>query len=123
MKKHIAIVGGGLLGLTLAYKLSKQDYDISLFEKDDTFGGLAGSVQIEGTNIEKFYHHIFKSDTDIQDLLEELELGSDLQWRKSAVGVSDGDHLYDFFTDGNNNFYRCLCRRLEGQNNSLDYFD
>ena len=40
MKKKVAIVGGGIAGLTAAYLLHKK-YDITLFEKDDRVGGNA----------------------------------------------------------------------------------
>ncbi|MBU0996007.1 MAG: FAD-dependent oxidoreductase [Proteobacteria bacterium] len=40
MKKRIAIIGGGIAGLTAAYLLDKK-HDITLFEKDDRVGGNA----------------------------------------------------------------------------------
>jgi len=40
MNKKIAILGGGIIGLALAYKLSKQylNYEIHLFEKESGLG-------------------------------------------------------------------------------------
>ncbi len=40
MKEKIAIIGGGIAGLTAAYLLSKK-YDITLFEKENRIGGTA----------------------------------------------------------------------------------
>ncbi len=40
MKKKIAIIGGGIAGLTASYLLHNK-YDITLFEKDDRLGGNA----------------------------------------------------------------------------------
>ncbi len=40
MRKKIAIIGGGIAGLTAAYYLNKK-HDITLFEKEDRLGGNA----------------------------------------------------------------------------------
>ncbi len=44
MKKRIAIVGGGIGGLTAAYLLNKK-YDVTLFEKENRLGGCAYTYQ------------------------------------------------------------------------------
>ena len=39
MKKRIGIVGGGIVGLAIAYKLSRHsDYQVTLFEKEKEVG-------------------------------------------------------------------------------------
>lgn len=51
----VGIVGGGPSGLSAAYALSRLGYnDITIIEKYDTVGGMCGSVDIEGTNLDKF---------------------------------------------------------------------
>ncbi len=44
MKKQIAIIGGGIAGLTAAYLLNRK-YDITLFEKDERLGGNAHTLK------------------------------------------------------------------------------
>jgi protoporphyrinogen oxidase len=61
--KRIAIIGGGLTGLVAAYRLSQKGHRITIFEKSNDLGGLMGGFEINGTNLEKAYHHIFKTDT------------------------------------------------------------
>lgn len=82
---NVGIVGGGLTGLTSAYELAKRGVDCTIYERDPQVGGLAGSFQINGVFLEKFYHHLFTSDTAIADLIEELGLGSDLEWKPTVT--------------------------------------
>jgi predicted NAD/FAD-binding protein len=52
-KKKIAVVGGGISGLTAAYSLSKQEcFDITLFESQDRVGGHAHTYQHNGVNMD-----------------------------------------------------------------------
>ncbi len=95
---RIGIVGGGITGLTAAYELAKKGHEVELFEAADTVGGIAGSVQMDGFCIEKYYHHFFKSDVHILSLLEELGLGSLLLWKQSRMGYYSGDKAYEFGT-------------------------
>lgn len=46
MRKRIAIVGGGVAGLTSAYLLSRR-HDVTLFEAESRLGGHAHSVEVE----------------------------------------------------------------------------
>lgn len=72
MSKSINIVGGGFTGLTMAYYLSKAGWQVTVFEKDSSIGGLAGSFTVEGENLEKFYHHWFTNDVHVLDLIKDL---------------------------------------------------
>ena len=58
MSKKVAIIGGGPMGLTCAYELSKKGFDVTVFEKDDKLGGMSASFEFGGVTIEKFYHFI-----------------------------------------------------------------
>jgi protoporphyrinogen oxidase len=46
MKKKIGIVGGGMLGMTLAFRLSQAGFEVSILESAPELGGLASSCQI-----------------------------------------------------------------------------
>ena len=37
----LAIIGGGLTGLTAAYRLRNKGHDVTIYEASDTIGGLA----------------------------------------------------------------------------------
>ncbi|MFP3896396.1 MAG: NAD(P)/FAD-dependent oxidoreductase [Anaerolineales bacterium] len=94
---QVAIVGGGMTGLSAADTLSQHGIECALFEKDPTLGGLAGSFRIDDTYLEKFYHHIFTSDTAIVELVERLGLGHKLEWIPTTNGYYR-DHIYRLST-------------------------
>jgi len=71
----IAILGGGLTGLTSAYYLSKDSNNtISVFEAEVGLGGLASGFKADNWDwsLERAYHHIFSSDKHIRDFLKEI---------------------------------------------------
>jgi protoporphyrinogen oxidase len=94
----IAIIGGGIAGLTAAYELTKAGHETVVYERDPELGGQAGTFPVGGTRLERFYHHIFTSDWHIIGLLDELGLGCKLQWIPSKVGWFYGGKVYDFVT-------------------------
>ena len=92
----IAIVGGGLTGLVAGYRLSQKGHKITIFEKEKELGGLAGGFKLGGTYLEKTYHHIFRKDKYIIDLIEELGLGEKLKWHKDKTAMVYGNNIYSF---------------------------
>ncbi len=96
MTNHcIAIIGGGFAGLTAAYELGKKGYQTFLFERAPELGGLAGTFPIEGTRLERGYHHWFTSDTHIVAQMEELGLGDRAQWIESKTGWFDDGRIWN----------------------------
>ena len=81
---HIGVLGGGALGLTAALRLARRGAQVTIIEKGNELGGLAAGFLVgdSGTYLEKFYHHIFRSDKDITALIEEMGLGDKLTWHK-----------------------------------------
>ena len=55
-----------------------------------------GDFELSGTKIEKTYHHIFKTDKEIIDLINELNLQDKLKWHKSSVGLYYDGKMYPF---------------------------
>lgn len=92
----IIIIGSGLTGLSAGYKLCKSN-EIVIFEKDMEIGGMAASYCQDYTGkkyfIEKYYHHIFRSDSELLALINELGLERQMLWLK-------GKNAY--FVDGKN---------------------
>lgn len=82
MTKRTAILGGGALGLTVAYRLAHAGEPVVVFESGAEPGGLAAGFHVgqDGPWLEKFYHHLFGSDHDAVALLGELGLSDKLEW-------------------------------------------
>ncbi len=75
-----AILGGGALGLHTAYRLASAGHVVMVFEQETTAGGLASGFRVGENWLEKFYHHLFKTDTTAIKLIQELGLGDRLEW-------------------------------------------
>ncbi|MCV0404492.1 MAG: NAD(P)/FAD-dependent oxidoreductase [Chloroflexi bacterium] len=90
--RRIAVLGAGALGLTVAHRLTQRGDRVTVFEREPLPGGLAAGFEIEpGMWLEKFYHHIFRSDRAVAGLIDELGLGDDLVWpRPRTVTLRDG---------------------------------
>jgi protoporphyrinogen oxidase len=90
--KRIFVVGGGIAGLTAAYRLAQRGHRVILWEQGQRLGGQAAAFPLgNGAYLEYFYHHLFMSDRAIVDLIGELGIADSLVWKDSNVG---------FFADG-----------------------
>lgn len=83
----VAVVGGGILGLTAAYRLSQAGVRVSVFERADDLGGLVGTFDFDGTPVDRFYHVVLPTDDRVIGLANELGLGDSFRFRPTKVGV------------------------------------
>lgn len=90
-KSKIAIVGSGLLGLTLALRLAEQGNRVTVFESASEIGGLASAWQIGDVVWDKHYHVTLLSDSFTKKIVEEIGLGEEFEWVETKTG---------FYTDG-----------------------
>jgi len=93
---HWGIVGGGLLGMTLAWDLARGGDRVSLFEAGSEPGGLASAWRIGDVTWDRHYHVTLASDTSLRRLLSELGLEHGMQWRTASTGFYFGGRLYPF---------------------------
>ncbi|MEX1019964.1 MAG: NAD(P)/FAD-dependent oxidoreductase [Litorilinea sp.] len=108
---QIAIIGGGIAGLTAAYDLARQSpvavgaqrvpLAVTVYESSDRLGGLAagfrGRPEWEWP-LEHFYHHLFTNDDAIIGLTHELGLGSALEIHKPTTALFAEGHNYPLDT-------------------------
>jgi protoporphyrinogen oxidase len=93
-KQRWALVGGGLLGLTLAHRLAQGGKQVTLFESADELGGLASAWQLGDVTWDRHYHVTLLSDTSLRSLLAELKLAQEMQWVETKTGFYTNGKLY-----------------------------
>jgi protoporphyrinogen oxidase len=86
-----AIVGGGMLGLTLAHRLAQQGRRVTVLEAAPELGGLASAWQLDGVVWDRHYHVTLMSDTHLRAVLRELDLEREIEWVETRAG---------YFVDG-----------------------
>ena len=64
MKKTV-IIGGGITGLSVAWKLSENGYDVTVIESDKSIGGLAKTIEIEKYFFDIGPHSFFSEDEEV----------------------------------------------------------
>lgn len=84
---RVGIIGAGATGLVAAYDLVRAGHEVTVLEKADELGGLAASVEVGGVPLERYYHHIFGTDTAMIDLIGELGLASRLRFHATTTGI------------------------------------
>ncbi|MFM7427951.1 MAG: NAD(P)/FAD-dependent oxidoreductase [Elainella sp.] len=89
-----AIIGGGILGLTLAHRLAQQGKQITLYESTSQLGGLASAWILGDIVWDRHYHVTLLSDLHLRALLRELSLEDDMQWVETKTGCYSNGQLY-----------------------------
>ncbi|MFH2002613.1 MAG: NAD(P)/FAD-dependent oxidoreductase [Planctomycetota bacterium] len=96
MTEKIAVIGGGISGLSAAYFALKKGNSVDLFEGAGRLGGLAASFDFNGLNIEKYYHFICGNDFELVNFAEELGIGDKLHFRPSKLSFFYNGKFYRF---------------------------
>jgi protoporphyrinogen oxidase len=96
--RAVAIVGGGILGLTAAYRLAQAGVGVELYERSGELGGLVGSFELDGHRADRFYHVVLPTDDRVRALATELGLGGGFRFRPAGVGFYDRGRLFSLNT-------------------------
>jgi protoporphyrinogen oxidase len=91
------IIGGGLTGLAAAGALAKEQ-EVVLLEERDHLGGCLSSYRLGDTWVERFYHHCFSGDTQLQEMIRRFGLGERLEWLQGSTGSYDNGTCYPLTT-------------------------
>lgn len=86
------VVGGGLMGMALAYRLARDGQQVTVIEAESQLGGLSTWQDFGGFFWDRFYHVVLPTDRHLISFLEEIGLADELEWRRTYTG---------FFVDGN----------------------
>ncbi len=83
----VGIIGGGIMGISIGYFLSKKGIPVEIFEASPLLGGLAGPILLEdGTKVDRFYHAILSSDSQMRQLCTELGIADQLRFNQTRMG-------------------------------------
>ncbi|MCM1984691.1 FAD-dependent oxidoreductase [Lyngbya confervoides] len=96
MAAKIGIIGGGIAGLSCAYRLATQGHQVTVLESSPQLGGLGTFFEHQGRQIDRFYHCIMPSDDYFLQLIEDLGLSDRLYWQKTFMGMVYQGHHYPF---------------------------
>jgi protoporphyrinogen oxidase len=94
----VGVVGGGVLGMTLALRLRRSGHSVTVIEGTAATGGLAAPQSIGGFTWDRFYHVILMSDRNLKELLGELGLTDRLRWGNTRTGFYTDGELYSLST-------------------------
>ena len=93
MTKRVAVIGGGISGLTTAYLLKRKGFDVTVFEGADTVGGNVQTVTRDGYTIEQGPNSLLKSPRLVELVkllkLEDKVLAADESAKKRYI-LADG---------------------------------
>lgn len=93
---RVGVVGGGILGVTLALRLAQAGAAVTVLERGPELGGLAGTMELGGHEVDRFYHVITPADSRMIEMAEELGLGEEIHFRPVGAGFFAGGELHDF---------------------------
>ena len=78
ISKKVAVVGGGLAGVSAAVHFAERNFDVTIFERDSFLGGKVGSWPVKfkdgyQTNVEHGFHAFFKQYYNLRNLLKKID--------------------------------------------------
>jgi protoporphyrinogen oxidase len=92
--QSFAILGGGVLGMTLAHRLAGAGYPVTIFESGSELGGLASAWNLNGISWDRHYHVTLLSDSHLREMLRTLKLDDQMKWVTTRTGFYMGGKLY-----------------------------
>jgi len=102
-QQTVGIIGGGALGLGAALRLAEAGRLVVVLEREGQLGGLAAGFRPGGDSVatlEKFYHHIFKTDRTIVRYIDALGLSPKLLWQQVKTSSLRDGHPYEMSATG-----------------------
>lgn len=116
-KQRVAILGGGVAGLSAAWKLAEAGVDVTLYEAAPALGGMAASIRRDGYIWDFGPHRFHSKNPAIISTVEDL-LGGDLRGRKLKTRVNFLGRYFDYPLNASN-----LLGNLPKSVAALSFFD
>jgi protoporphyrinogen oxidase len=92
---RVGIIGGGLMGTTIAWLLTQAGHQVTIIEQGNDLGGLNGDLDFEdGLTVARYQHAILPTDQSVQDLCARLGLQDDLIFQNARTGFVHERQIY-----------------------------
>ena len=85
-----------MLGTSLALRLAQAGAAVTVIERGPSLGGLAGTMDFGGHQVDRFYHVITPADTRMIAMAEEVGLGDQLRFTPVGAGFFADGEMHDF---------------------------
>jgi len=95
---RVIIIGAGITGLTAAVRLVSKGCSVTVVDSSSSVGGLAGSIMLDSTPVDRYYHFICREDNDLVNFVDELGLEDKLTWREAGTSCFVNGKTYPFNT-------------------------
>lgn len=92
--KNWGIVGGGIMGMTLAHRLAQEGHQVTIYEAAPELGGLVSSWKMGNIEWDKFYHVILLSDFRTRNILKEIGVEEKIHWVETKTGFYMNGQLH-----------------------------
>lgn len=100
-QQRVAVLGGGVAGLSAAWKLAENGVGVDLYEAAPVFGGMAGSMRRNGYIWDFGPHRFHSANPAIIRTVQDL-LGDQLRGRRRKTQVYFLNSLYDYPLNASN---------------------
>lgn len=94
--QQIAVIGGGVSGLSTALRLAKDGAAVTLYEASPQLGGLGTFFRHGDGWLDRFYHCVMPTDAHLRGVIDEVGLRSSLYWRPTTMGFVYESKHYAF---------------------------
>jgi protoporphyrinogen oxidase len=95
--QRVAVVGGGALGLRVAWHLAAAGATVTVLEAAPELGGLASSWTVDTSDgpvtWDRFYHVLLESDRALGALLRDVGLDGEVRWTTTRTGYAAGGRV------------------------------
>ena len=92
--ERFGIIGSGILGMTLAFRVVQKGFKVTLLDSEETAVNLSNPQKMDGIVWDKFYDEVLMSDLHTRRIIREIGLEKDLKWVETKTGFYSGGKLY-----------------------------
>src|SRR3954447_692078 len=93
---NVVVIGAGPAGLTAAYKLGQQGQPCTVFEADDTVGGISRTVERDGWRFDIGGHRFFTKVAEVEDFWHEILPEGDFLMRPRMSRIYYNNKFFDY---------------------------